>query len=727
MIVWGSNPAVANRGPTYLAPLLMNAKARGLKLAVVDPRMSKTGEKADMWIPVKPGEDAALALGMGRWIIENKRYDEKYLRNPNKAAADKDNEPTWSDATYLVDLSKPTKPKLRASDLGIGGQDQFVVMENGKPVPHDKAMNADLEVDAEINGIRVKSSFTLYKERVMEHTLKEYADIAGITEKQIVDLAKEFTSHGKRAAIIAYRGPAMHANGYYSVRAINMLNHLIGNHDWKGGSMTTGARHKDLAGRYDLLKVPNANQAWGIPISRRQSDYEKSSLFKRDNGFPALRPWFPLAGNSSSEVIPSAAEGYPYKLKALFFYRMNPVLSFGSGQLTAETLKDPNKISLVVASDIVISESSMYADYILPDVTYLERWQRKTVFPNLYTKVTQLVQPVTRVYPEPRDVQDVFIDILKKMNLPGVGEKAFADGSSLNRADDFYLKMIANIAYDETPVPDATAEEMQIFEQVRTKSLGKFFNMNQWKQAVKPEEWPKVVYVLNRGGRFEAPGKEYVGEHLKYKLDGAAIFYDEIAAGKKHSFTGEFFDGLPKIEEIRGYDQEVVKDALPLALINWKARNIGTHREIADAWLREIKPENYLWMNSIDAKKRGLKNGDQVQIKAADFEAKGRVMITESIRPGTVGAAFNFGHFAYGSKPVQINNGWTQTVGAYGHTKFDMWKPMHEESGLAKGRDAGFSVNHLLRIDPTLKNNTLIDPIGGSIASLDAKVEVRKA
>src|SRR5699024_11421770 len=101
---------------------------------------------------------------IGREIIEKELYDEIYLTNPNKKAAEDDNEPTWSDATHLVDLSDSKRPKLRASDVGIGSEDQFVVIQNGKPVPHDKADEGELEVDMEINEKKVKTTFQMYKE-----------------------------------------------------------------------------------------------------------------------------------------------------------------------------------------------------------------------------------------------------------------------------------------------------------------------------------------------------------------------------------------------------------------------------------------------------------------------------------------------------------------------------------------------------------------------------------
>jgi anaerobic selenocysteine-containing dehydrogenase len=102
LIAWGTNPMTANKGPTWLAPKLTNAMERGMKLVVVDPRLSKSAEKAHLWVPIKPGQDIALAFGMIRWIIENKRYDARYLTNPNPQAAKADGEPTWSDATHLV-------------------------------------------------------------------------------------------------------------------------------------------------------------------------------------------------------------------------------------------------------------------------------------------------------------------------------------------------------------------------------------------------------------------------------------------------------------------------------------------------------------------------------------------------------------------------------------------------------------------------------------------------
>lgn len=727
VLVWGTNPLTANRGPTTFAPQITNAIERGMKMVVIDPRYSKTAEKAHQWVPVKPGGDGALALGMCRWIIENNRYDETYLRNPNEEAASLDHEPTWSDASYLINVGDPKRPFVKAKDFGLG-EDEFVVLVNGQPVIHSVAAEGDLEVNTTINGIKVKSVFTLFKERVMEMSMEQYADMSGIEVSVISQLANDFISYGKKAGIHAYRGPAMHANGYYSQRAINMLNHLIGNHDWIGGDTTLGGKYKNTEGRYDLLAVPKANSAWGIQVTRQQIAYEKTTLFAKD-GYPAKRPWYQFGNNLINDVIPSAADGYPYKLRALFMNRTSPVMAGPRSHMQAKYLQDPNVFELVVSSDIVIGDSSQYADYILPDLAYLESWNTESIFPIIKYKFASIIQPVTRVVPNARSTEQVYIDLFKEMGLPGVGDKAFSDGSSLNRPEDYYLKMVANIAFDgDTPVKDADAEELAIFEKARQLALGKYFDINALKNAVTAEEWKKVVYVLNRGGRYEATGNEHDKNelHQKFKFGTLVTFYNDKMAAAKNAFTGEFYDGLPKAEIIRKYNGEPFKSSRPFQFINWKSRNMGSHRTESNTWLREIRDENYLWVNPIDAKKKRLETGDYVNITSSSSTEKARVLVVPSIRPGVIGANFSFGHTAYNKDVVKIDGKDIHAVETYTHLPFEFNRPLHEESGYARKRGQGFSVNALTEHDDSYFEGYLADRQIGGPAQQDVFVDIEK-
>ena len=729
LLVWGTNPMVANKGPTFLAPKLTNAMQNGMQMAVIDPRFSKTVEKADVWVPVKPGTDAALALAIGQVIIDREWYDETYLTNPNKKAAEQDQEPTWSDATHLVNLSDPERPKLRASDLGIGSEDQFVVIEDGTPVPHDEASEGELEVDTTLDDFKVKSAFQLYKDRTMEKSLDEYSEITTIPKAQIKDIAKKFTSYGKRAAVMAYRGPAMHVNGYYAQRLIASLNHLIGSYDWKGGNITTGANYDEFEGeRYDLETVKEGKEPWGIPIGRNQAAYEDSSLFKKE-GYPAKRPWFPFCPQTVGDVLPSALDKYPYELKALITHRMSPVLSAPNGQIQEQALKDPDVLPLYVASDVQIGDTSKYADFILPDTVYLERWGRENIYPTITTKLSSVYQPVTRVFPEVRSFENSVIEIAKRMDLPGYGDNAFPDGSGLHSEEDYYIKRVANMAYDEKPVPDADEREMEVFRKARQNALGKYFDEEKWKQAVKEEEWKKVVYVLNRGGRFEAAGNEYVNKnkHIKYDFGGQANFYDEGVAAGKNSYDGEFFEGIPIYEEARGFNRKKIESKQPLQLINWKSRNIGTYRNVSAAWLREVRSDNYIWMNKVDANARGIKTGDHVKISNDSITLEGVVYVTGGIAPGVVGSAYNMGQKGYGVEQNTIDGKKTPKLPMYNHTPFKFNNPMQEESGYPGGRDEGYPVNKLTELDEAVNNGAIYDEIGGAPGQLDMFVDIKKS
>lgn len=748
LIVWGTEPLTAQKGPTWLAPRIGAARERGMKMVVIDPRMSKTGEKADLWVPVKPGHDAELAFAIAREIIDTKRYDEAYLRAPGKAAAAKIGEPTWSDATHLVKVDDPKRAKLTMIDLGLAKPEppdeegkvpdgEPVVLVGGRPVGSKSATGpADLDVTATVDTpagpVKVASVFHLLVARLRERSVEEYCDAAGVKPDVARRIARDFTAHGKRAAVMSYRGPAMHTNGFDTIRAIGYLNFLIGNHDWKGGHITAQGKYATLTGRYDLETVPEANKAWGIPVTREKVPFEKTSFFA-DEGYPSKRRWYPFAGNLCHEVIPSVAAGYPYTLDALFIHRHSPLNSSPGAHRQAATLQDTSKIKLLVSFDTNIGDTSVYADYVLPDLTYLERFTQESIYPSQQYQVVQLGQPTTRAFEGPRPVEWFYLELAKALKLPGVGAGAFGPGTRFDTVEDYWVKMAANVAYaGKKPVPDASAEELDLFTRARTKALGKHYDERVWKAAVAPGEWPKVAYVLNRGGRFQAAAPEradgYEGDWLKFRYEGLCQFYDAKVAAAKDSITGKPFDGLPVIRQPQRADgSPIPTDGYPLHFVNWKARQHGTHRTVQDAWLREVRPTNYVKIAAADAAARGIKEGDQVRVRSPHGEAIGTANITQAIRPGVVGADATLGHRGYGSIPFEIDGRVVEPVDGYGHNdSARAITPMHEETGWAGPRSTGMAVNSLLVDDTLAGGGGMCDPIGGGAAQLDTWVEVER-
>ncbi len=664
-----------------------------LKWVVVDPRLSSSASMADQWIPIKPCTDAALALGMMRWIIDNRTYNSRFLQNTTKAAAAGDREKSWTNASYLVRTDN--MEFLRAKDAGLEGYgDKFVVWYKGGPEIFDRVNRGQLEVKVWVNNIPCKSVFELLKERVYEKDIKGYSEICGVEPLVIEKLAREFTSYGKKAVADFYGGAVQHSNGTYTARTIIALNFLIGNIDTKGG-LILGADHwNPLAvkrGLCDLQTVKHGPRLSGIRIDRAGHRYQDTTEF-RHKGYPSKRQWFPFASSRGNfqEVIPSIADGYPYPIKALLLYRANPSYSAPSMRDTVgRVLQDTRKVPLLIAIDTSVTETNWFADYILPDTTYLERWDLCSVPPAVTSKTIGIRRPVvgnidpkTGAYkplvPTNMLMEDILIRLAKELRLPGFGDNAFGMGQPLNNAWDFYRRAIANIVRNDNDsrVPGLTEKE-------------------------------RIAYALSRGGRFESYDKSYKGDRPYRLYGGLCRIYNENLAKTKDSITGRPFDGLPKYEPILDTEGKELDDgSYPLQLVTYRFAFDSRMRTSVDRWLLEILPENYVIINPTDANALGIKNHDNIKIESPSSKGIiGKAAVREGIRPGVVGIPNGFGRWGVGAVPVEIDG---------------------KDVGNDPARGAGIPLTPLLRLDPFLKDVCLQDKIGANASFNDTRVRLVK-
>ncbi len=77
IMLWGTD-LFGSSGSPYENSEIMEALKHKAKLVVVDPVRSRTAEKANIWVPIKPGTDGALALAMVHRIIEDRSYDQTF-------------------------------------------------------------------------------------------------------------------------------------------------------------------------------------------------------------------------------------------------------------------------------------------------------------------------------------------------------------------------------------------------------------------------------------------------------------------------------------------------------------------------------------------------------------------------------------------------------------------------------------------------------------------------
>ena len=76
VLLWGTNTLTAN---PHLWPFVLRARERGAPIICIDPIRTRTAQQCDEWVPIRPGTDAALALGMMHVLFARGLEDRDYL------------------------------------------------------------------------------------------------------------------------------------------------------------------------------------------------------------------------------------------------------------------------------------------------------------------------------------------------------------------------------------------------------------------------------------------------------------------------------------------------------------------------------------------------------------------------------------------------------------------------------------------------------------------------
>lgn len=404
-----------------------------------------------------------------------------------------------------------------------------------------------------------------------------------------------------------------------------------------------------------------------------------------------------------------------------------PAYALPAGQTNIEILTDVNKIPLYFACDILIGTTSLYVDYIFPDLSYLEHWEMQGSHPNIPVKVQPVRQPVVAPIPEnvrvfgeemPCSFEALILALAERLGMNGYGKDGFGPDQDFTRPDDFYIRMVGNIATDGSPVPDADDKELKLFLESRRHLPKTVFDPQRWERIVGPN-WRKVVYVLNRGGRFQDCKDDYVSNQYKRLIN----LYQEKTAKTKNAFTGRPNPGyaiyIPITTSMGRLPKEYgFEDGYPLHLLTQRDIIVTKSRTIVDYWLLSVTPENSILIHPLDAKPLGLKEGDQVKIISATNKEGiwdlgngvkkpmiGKLKITETIMPGVTTFILGYGHWATGATDMVIDGN-----GIKGDPR----------------RATGVHANAAMWVDPYLKNTCMLDPVGGSVSFYDTKVKFIK-
>ena len=559
------------------------------KLVVLDPRLSETAAKADEWIPIKPGTDLAFLLAMMNVIVNEGLYDVGYLAR-------------YTNAPMLV--KKSGDPYKIYEDKDRGRHEYYVWDEAlGKAVPHGAATSPALEGVFTVDGEEVITAFALFKEKIKEYTPAWAEEITDVPAETIERIAREFATTRPSAIDTGWHDPK-HVNSALIWRAAGLLNALVGSVCREGGIL------------FSASGVEASKGMWWKMFLKPESD--ALSQWLKSKGVIAYP--FGWAYQAFYDLLTGKFEykvnGKPVPGKwTLIILGANPMRSQMDPKKWEEAFKSDN-VEVIVDIDIMPSDTTPYADIILPDCTYLERedfiYEAEYVPTVAFMSRFKASEPLYDCMP----FEDMAIELMKAMGNEYY-EKFFNILGSLLKVD-----------------PEAL---MRGYESEGLVGLKK----------AQAEAYGISYYKLMQDGYVVVKDESYVREeNLKVLEEGLLAtpsgrieFYSLIL---KHLGQDPFIGWIPPMTFNKADPSQGI-----FYLLYGKAPTM-VHTSTGDnPLLQRVTDESFfkVWMNKSTASTLGLKDGQVVYLESLGTNEKiaCKLHLTNGIRPDCVYVAPAFG------------------------------------------------------------------------------------
>lgn len=451
-------------------------------------------------------------------------------------------------------------------------------------------------------------TFTVGFEQIKDSvraTTPEWAEKeTGIAAKDIERIAKEFVAMKPKAVLDWGWRTATSPEEIELRRAAIHVNLLIGNCEVPGGIFFT----KNAAMLNQLIgsNVVPTIQSPKLPKFPKMKPRVDGAGVKGDPNY------FIPKGDGVVHYIPEAIlTEKPYPIKGWFVYRNNPMISQSNTNRVREALM---KLDLLVVCDLYLTDTGNLADVILPESTFLEReegFNDATGGSPKYTLRQKVVDPIYDTKPN----WQIFKELGEKMGL----------GSYFPWKDMDEMRLLQ------------MSGRKELVEQAKEKGFVEFkmpalYLRDPKSVAAFVEKFPTAATQVNEKGiipgpllRLKTPSK---------KMEMGSIEVEELFPGRE----------VPRYRTVK------LKEDDQLYFLQGKVAvhtNAHTHNI---PWLNELMPENRLWINPETAAKRGLSNGDKVEISSAFGKQPATLLTSKGIRQDSVFTYFGFGRNAPGMK-----------------------------------------------------------------------------
>jgi anaerobic selenocysteine-containing dehydrogenase len=718
-------------------------KSRGTaKFVSVNPIRTGYSAIADEWIGIRPGTDGLLVLALIQELLRAGKIDEDYLGR-------------YTNAPWLVIQDEG------AADHGLFARDgagqPLVFDETNQTVSaaHQSGVKPRLAGRVTLaDGRNAVPAFHLVATRCLDprYAAEAVAAETGVSAAVIKRIAAELAHAafdqpvvidqpwtdwtgrrhdkmvGRPVAMHAMRGISAHSNGFHTCRAIHILQMLLGAVDTPGSfrykppfprPAPPAIKPAGRAGEVHPDK-PLAGPPLGFPTSPEDLLVEADGTARRiDKAFSWEAPL--AAHGMMHQVILNAWKGDPHKIDTLFLFMAN--MSWNSSMNTAGTIamltdKDPAtgeyKIPRIIYSDAYASEMIAYADLILPDTTYLERWDCISLLDRPICDADGVAdairQPVVVPDRDVRPFQDVLIELGTRLKLPGLVKE---DGSA--RYPGGYADYLVH--HERKPGIGSLAGwrgaegELEGKGPVNDRQLDSYVaHQCFWRSEIPPSaryfkhanrdylDWAVRMGLLDKA---EPVVLQLYSEVLqKFRLAGEG--HGALQPPQQHrERIKTYFDPLP-LWYMPFEEASVERAAFPLHAITQRPMAMYHSWGSQNAWLRQIHGENRLHIHRATAAALGIADDDWVAVTSHHGRIKAQAKLMDGVNPHTV---------------------WT-------------WNAIGKRAGAwnlspqAKEASHGFLLNHIIsellpeRGDGHRYGNS--DPVTGQAAWYDLRVRIEK-
>ena len=463
-----------------------NALERGAKLIVVDPRFSISAEKADYWLPIKPGTDTALLLAWMHVLIYENLYDKEYIRK------------------YAI------------------GFDQL-------------------------------------RNHVKKCTPEWASKITELPADMIRETAREMGKLLPAVGLHPGRHFTWYGNDSQRGRAMAILTALLGAYGRPGG-----------------IYLPSS-----IPAPKYPSGHNPKPAPRAD-GAGNVYPFASRGLGVTNGLVEATLSEDPYPIKGWVVYSQNVLQSIPNPWQTKEAI---DKLDLMVVVDVMPMEQYLYADLVLPEATYLERYDDLYTVKNTKKPFAAIRQPIIDPLFESKPGWWIAKEMAKRLGL----EEHFG-WDTIEEYMDYRLSGLG-----------------VTLQQIQAKGIVEYDKGTPYYDFSKP------IKFKTKSGKIELYSKELE----KYGFDAIPNYEatDEVPKGYFRLTYGR----SPVHSFARSQNNEI---------------------------LYAYQPENELWLNNKIADELGLVDGEYINLENQDGITSNRIKlrVTPGIRPDTVYMVHGFDH-----------------------------------------------------------------------------------